>query len=291
MLKSFLYALINLSYSDVMPQQIGDSHDQHNCLVSAGYSWCDSSSECIRKWLTPCEDDYEDCQDCLHRQRIGENIACPLDCDMISINDPCSLDCPPQPMCPLIDMYNNNNCKYTPPLQDKCNCIIECGSLDCSNVPLLNEGDICRLDISIENHFCNEGLECVNIKGTDKKNTIGVCKSICNTIRDDNGNCVDQHCNSWFDGCNTCNVFIQPLHPIKSYITPSYISDCSEISCNNILDPICRDYTIPDNCASWYDGCNTCSIVNGNPSICTLMVCFTMDKPDCLSYYMDNSGH
>lgn len=38
----------------------------------------------------------------------------------------------------------------------------------------------------------------------------------------------------------------------------------------------------PKNCLSWYDGCNTCNIVNGALSICTEMYCFTRDNPECI---------
>ena len=74
---------------------IGDSIDKHDCLVSAGYSWCHDSNMCIRAWETPCKDNYVDCIDCLQRQQIGENIACPPECDMIQI-DP--LIYPPYPI-------------------------------------------------------------------------------------------------------------------------------------------------------------------------------------------------
>ena len=34
----------------------------------------------------------------------------------------------------------------------------------------------------------------------------GTCMPICTTIRDQWGNCVDEGCNSWYDGCNTCDI-------------------------------------------------------------------------------------
>ena len=33
-------------------QPIGNSMDQHNCLVSAGHSYCESTRNCIRQWET-----------------------------------------------------------------------------------------------------------------------------------------------------------------------------------------------------------------------------------------------
>ena len=34
----------------------------------------------------------------------------------------------------------------------------------------------------------------------------GTCLPICNTIRDNWGNCVDDGCEHWYDGCNHCFV-------------------------------------------------------------------------------------
>ena len=38
--------------------------------------------------------------------------------------------------------------------------------------------------------------------------------------------------------------------------------------------------TVPTNCMSWYDGCNTCRVENGNIGGCTRMTCFRQDIPD-----------
>jgi len=38
---------------------------------------------------------------------------------------------------------------------------------------------------------------------------------------------------------------------------------------------------IPDNCVTWYDGCNTCSAEFGELRGCTLMMCFTQNEPYC----------
>ena len=64
------------------------------CLISAGYTWCESSQSCLRQWETPCEDNFLDCDDCFLRQRKGQNIACPERCDMIAI-DPMPPPMPP----------------------------------------------------------------------------------------------------------------------------------------------------------------------------------------------------
>lgn len=35
-------------------EAIGDHRDEHGCMSSAGYSWCDSSQKCHRPWETAC---------------------------------------------------------------------------------------------------------------------------------------------------------------------------------------------------------------------------------------------
>jgi hypothetical protein len=62
---------------------IGGTLDANNCLVGAGYTWCQSTNSCVRMWETPCEDNFNGCDDCLTKQRTGMNIACPSNCDLI----------------------------------------------------------------------------------------------------------------------------------------------------------------------------------------------------------------
>ena len=46
--------------------------------------------------------------------------------------------------------------------------------------------------------------------------------------------------------------------------------------------------TIPSNCATWYDGCNTCSVTNGKVRFCTRRMCLRMDDPACRVYHNGN---
>lgn len=34
---------------------LGGDRDEHGCIPSAGYIWCEELQECIRPWETPCE--------------------------------------------------------------------------------------------------------------------------------------------------------------------------------------------------------------------------------------------
>lgn len=65
---------------------VGGTRDANNCLIGAGYTWCESSQECLRSWITPCEDNFNGCDDCLRKQQKGQNIACPEDCSYIAVD-------------------------------------------------------------------------------------------------------------------------------------------------------------------------------------------------------------
>ena len=58
-----------------------------------------------------------------------------------------------------------------------------------------------------------------------------------------------------------------------------------------ILQSTQRDNSIPPDCKSWYDGCNTCIVNNGVLGGCTRLMCFTEDTPRCLSYVQHAIGH
>lgn len=47
---------------------------------------------------------------------------------------------------------------------------------------------------------------------------------------------------------------------------------------------------IPRNCLSWFDGCNTCSVVNGRVGGCTLMMCFRQGTPECRAYVPNSNN-
>jgi hypothetical protein len=76
----FAQALPQPVKGDIMPL-IGNQQDDNGCLISAGYSWCESTQSCIRQWITPCQDNFDDCNDCFTQQSQGINIACPIKCD------------------------------------------------------------------------------------------------------------------------------------------------------------------------------------------------------------------
>ena len=192
--------------------------------------------------------------------------------------------CPPLPPCPAPPP----NCQTTPPEIDDCGCTIGCGTIDCSR-SLSLEGETCGGYIPYGSHSCIDGLECVYTMGPFIADAPGTCQLICNTVRDQWGNCVEEGCHSWSDGCNTCIV------------NDNIIQECTETLCSGPLtrEPQCisKDVSldpmnpfepnIPHNCATWFDGCNTCSVQDGHTQICTLMACYRTLKPYCQTFTTD----
>ena len=96
------------------------------------------------------------------------------------------------------------------------------------------------------------------------------------------------------------------------YTMPEYQTRCKdELECANTMGPMIADapgtcskpclnnqtrndygiciIKLPDNCATWFDGCNTCSVNNGQLGACTLMYCHTNNEAKCTSYYKNGN--
>jgi len=251
----FTFTSLNLLNSQYIGVP-GSQRDDHECILDGGYQWCESTQMCQRQWETPCE-------------------------DIIVTNTQCLDECPPPPPCPrpMIEF----GCQYVPPLPDKCGCNISCGTIDCSTHPKVAEGGTCGGFIPYGMAgICDDGLECVYSMGSMIADAPGNCQPICETLRDNRGNCIKEECANWFDGCNTCMV-------------DDGILTCTEKLCfQKNKEAYCLDEVtgeggvqIPKNCVTWYDGCNTCSAHNGELQGCTLMMCFTTNEPYCQSFTTD----
>tara|TARA_B100001123_G_C15226861_1_gene993496 strand:+ start:677 stop:1312 length:636 start_codon:yes stop_codon:yes gene_type:complete len=151
LIKIFTLFLSNFAFSQPM---MGSQHDEHNCISDGGYSWCESTSSCVRPWVTPCPNVVAE----THQTEYCQSSSMQL----------CRMMCP------------------TP----KCN----------ANQCAMRQGSCC-------NYKCQNN----NVLGG-------------NTIQ------------------------------------------------------------IPENCISWFDGCNTCSVVNGKIGGCTMMMCFRHGTPKCRQY-------
>lgn len=58
--------------------------------------------------------------------------------------------------------------------------------------------------------------------------------------------------------------------------------------CETTTEPQCLEYKRTGmnltNCTSYFDGCNTCSVKDGKPDVCTEMYCETPSEPKCNAY-------
>ncbi len=61
---------------------------------------------------------------------------------------------------------------------------------------------------------------------------------------------------------------------------------CSEMKVVSYTPGECVP-SVPTNCTSWYDGCNTCFVTDGNIMGCTKMYCEVPQTPKCLEYKQD----
>jgi hypothetical protein len=162
---------------DIMPMpptnrpMVGGQRDPNNCLIGAGYTWCESSQSCIRQWVTPCEDHFTDCTDCSNRQKNGENIACPQECDLINLDCNTDKDCDTNHFCRVssLDIDGPKQC-----------------------VPYSNEGESCGgYTLPANQMRCSPNLECANTMGPMIADAPGNCMRPCKSghTRDSYGNC------------------------------------------------------------------------------------------------------
>ena len=195
-------------------------------------------------------------------------------CDYECVNTNCPQTCPMFP-CPMPAI--RDNCRNVDPEIDNCGCPTGCPITNCEP-NIVNQGESCGgfIPYGMRN-VCAAGLECANTMGPMIADAPGTCLPICNTIRDNWGNCVDDGCEHWYDGCNQCNIV-------------NNILECTEKMCYNAQGSHCMDNdfnvinTIPKNCLTWYDGCNTCSVNRGMLQGCTLMMCFVQNEPYCQTF-------
>ena len=278
----------------------GSQHDSHNCVLDGGYQWCEHTQSCIRAWETPCHTEVTEVEFCMDSNIQTCRMACaepecPSNQCAMRINNCCDYTCavghkteetckpcPPPTPCPMPSPPIN--CQVIEPVIDHCGCTNGCPTVDCSSSPLHNvvgEGETCGgfMPYDMIGH-CSEGLECVYNMGPMIADAPGTCLQMCSTFRDQWGNCVDEGCNSWYDGCVICDV------------NNNILENCSENICYSrpTEDAHCMDdidHTkpfIPKDCLTWYDGCNTCSVNDGMLEACTMMYCFTTNDPHCQTY-------
>ena len=277
----------------------GSQLDTHNCVLDGGYQWCESTQSCVRTWETPCykqittvdfcpRSNVQTCRmACPEPQCPSEQCAmrvgncCEHTCMATDTTEVTCPPCPPPTPCPMPAV--SSNCQVVNPVTDHCGCRSGCPTVDCSSSPLHNvvgEGETCggMMPYDMIGH-CDKGLECVYNMGPMIADAPGTCMQMCPTFRDPWGNCVDEGCNSWNDGCNICDVNDNTLENCSENVC--YMKPTEEAHC---MDDVQPGTFIPTDCLTWYDGCNTCSVNDGMLEACTMMYCFTTNDPRCTQY-------
>lgn len=53
---SSLFALyVALRMIETTNRMVGEDRDEHGCIGSAGYSWCEGKQKCLRGWEEQCD--------------------------------------------------------------------------------------------------------------------------------------------------------------------------------------------------------------------------------------------
>ena len=56
-----LVAIFSFSINRINPRQaenlVGGDKDEHGCVASAGYTWCELKQKCLREWEEACQTD------------------------------------------------------------------------------------------------------------------------------------------------------------------------------------------------------------------------------------------
>jgi hypothetical protein len=377
--------LQGLMLSNIFSQVLlpGSQVDNHNCALDGGYSWCESSNSCVRIWETPCEDNFNNCDDCLNRQKGGENIACPTGCDYLIIDPIPPIAVDPMPLVPvdrtpcpdvMCMMYCANGNRMDENGCDLCECNYDENTVpDCelvqpscqgynfvcpkiTEITSCNEGGIdghttfrvsfILKDSNIKNIYAIFGdsessrgslippsyqvSRGVNIGGVqaylgdiipdirfDSWLTIGITDGDI----DNQLSAIGIDFDNWDEdtGLNIENGAVFAIDPMIDIVTsneyvvgqftvltgldPEIILNVQGKTIDssndkiwtednirfNLISPRRSDGVIPNDCVSWYDGCNTCEVSSGVLNSCTRIMCFRNDNPRCLSYSI--SGH
>ena len=218
--------ITNVSLVDAQTISIGGSYDDHHCMIGAGYSWCAASNSCIRMWETPCEDYFDGCPDCLKKQRLGQNIACPRICD--SLVDPTAVPImvvdpmPPTPMHPVDPMYPM---PPTPP-----------PPMPCSDV-------MCMM-------YCENGFQ---------QDDNGCPSCSCNSVRGFNHRCAVGFCEDQNDcpRCHDMNPLLTCTVQPEQMCAGTCYGRC-EYTLDPVIDPVIDPVPNPsqDECVIPYSECN-----------------------------------
>ena len=240
------------------PPSVGSQRDDHNCMLDGGYQWCDTTQSCIRPWETICGT--------IDKQNSNTN-----DCNKL---------CPPPIPCPMPYMPNINmdNCRISTEA-DSCGCIIGCPHYDCSSNNCNSDSD-CHI-----HQFCRQ-IRTPIMNGRRNQELLSECVDKVGINKTCGGMVQPEFQTRCLDGLECVNT----MGPMIADAPGQCKEPCNHNEIRND-NGVCiiQESRIPENCATWYDGCNTCQVRNGVAEICTMMYCFTNNPTRCITYYRDNT--
>ena len=98
------------------------------------------------------------------------------------------------------------------------------------------------------------------------------------------------------DQPSVCHECAPPMPCPEPYIPEFNNNNCilnnnvDECGCQTSCPSYdCSEVVIPKNCATWYDGCNTCQVRDGRAEICTLMYCFRQSESYCMTFHIQKN--
>jgi len=191
-----------------------------------------------------CDSWFDGCNSC---RVMGYSLACTRK----YCANPGKAYCKDSADCPLKDTYGNCVEESCDSWFDGCNsCRITDKGLACTKMS-------CASPVKA---YCKDSADC--------------------PLKDTYGNCVEESCDSWFDGCNSCRVMGDSLA-----CTMMYCGSPGKAYCNHAADCPMKDTygnCIEKGCSTWYDGCNNCVIDSTTSKLqCTKKFCLRPKKPKC----------
>jgi hypothetical protein len=264
------------------PVLVGGTRDDHGCVLDGGFQWCDFTQSCARPWETPCVETLgvpprpypSPPPRPLPPTPPPPHPVDPIDCQYRR--------CPPPMPCPMPYMpeFNMNNCKLNNNV-DECGCQTSCPSYDCRNVGCESDLD-CHHD-----EFCRPtGLrsQIPMVNGRRLQLPSYECVPKVGINETCGGMVPPQYQTRCLDGLECVNV----LGPMIADAPGECKEPCNNEEVRNQFgECIIQKSTIPDNCLTFYDGCNTCQVRDGRADICTLMYCFQQGESYCMHFSTD----
>ncbi len=55
---------------------IGGERDEHGCLPTAGYTWCEAKQKCLREWEEPCVDIESKAKEFCNKENVANVYVC-----------------------------------------------------------------------------------------------------------------------------------------------------------------------------------------------------------------------